>query len=131
MLPSKSRDMSQGLPARSAVNIPFLKPETLEPVKHYMALAENLGSLVRQVTTGAAQEIEIVACGELAGLEISPLVVAVTKGVLECSGEGVNYVNAPRLAQKKRNTLQEIDVNRFRKLSGPFKSGTDYGQRNK
>jgi D-3-phosphoglycerate dehydrogenase len=94
------RDMSQGLPARSAVNIPFLKPEMLEPVKHYMALAENLGSLVRQVTTGAAREIEIVACGDLAGLEISPLVVAVTKGVLECSGEGVNYVNAPRLAEK-------------------------------
>ncbi len=94
------RDMSQGLPARSAVNIPCLKPEILEPVKHYMSLAENLGSLVRQVTSGVAQEIEIVACGELSGLEISPLVVAVTKGVLECSVEGVNYVNAPRLAQK-------------------------------
>ncbi len=94
------RDIAQGLPARSAVNIPFLKPETLEPVRHYMALAENLGSLVRQVTAGAAQEIEIVACGELAGMEISPLMVAVTKGVLECSVEGVNYVNAPSLAQK-------------------------------
>lgn len=94
------RDMSQGLPARSAVNIPCLKPEILEPVKHYMALAENLGSLVRQITTGAAREIEVVASGELAGLEISPLLVAVTKGVLEYSHEGVNYVNAPALAQK-------------------------------
>ncbi|MBF0557805.1 MAG: phosphoglycerate dehydrogenase [Nitrospirae bacterium] len=94
------RDMSQGLPARSAVNIPCLKPEMLEPVKHYMALAENLGSLVRQITTGATREIEVVASGELAGLEISPLIVAVTKGVLECSHEGVNYVNAPSLAQK-------------------------------
>ncbi|MGD0280871.1 MAG: phosphoglycerate dehydrogenase [Dissulfurispiraceae bacterium] len=94
------RDMAQGLPARSAVNIPFLKPEILEPVKHYMALAENLGSLVRQVTIGVTREIEVIACGELAGLEISPLIVAVTKGVLECSGEGINYVNAPGLAQK-------------------------------
>ena len=94
------RDMSQGLPARSAVNIPYLKPEALEPVKHYIALAENLGALVRQITSGAAREIEIVAGGELAALDLSPLVVAVTKGVLCCSSEGVNYVNAPKLAER-------------------------------
>lgn len=94
------RDMASGLPARSAVNIPFLKPEILEPVKRYMALAENLASLVRQLTNGAAQEIEIMACGELAVLDISPLIVAAAKGIMECSIEGVNYVNAPVLAQK-------------------------------
>jgi len=94
------RDIVQGLPARSAVNIPSLKPETLEPVKHYMALAENLGSLVRQTASGAAREIEIVACGELATLDMSPLAVAVTKGVLCISREGVNYVNAPKLAER-------------------------------
>ena len=94
------RDMSQGLPARSAVNIPYLKPEALEPVKHYIALAENLGALVRQITSGAAREIEIVAGGELAALDLSPLVIAVTKGVLCCSSEGVNYVNAPKLAER-------------------------------
>ena len=92
------RDISQGLPARSAVNIPSLK--ALEPVKHYIALAENLGALVRQITSGAAREIEIVASGELAELDLSPLVVAVTKGVLCCNSEGVNYVNAPKLAER-------------------------------
>jgi D-3-phosphoglycerate dehydrogenase / 2-oxoglutarate reductase len=94
------RDMSQGLPARSAVNMPFLNPEALEHVKHYIALAENLGALVRQITRGATREIEIVASGELAEFDISPLVVAVTKGVLCCSSEGVNYVNAPKLAER-------------------------------
>jgi len=94
------RDIVQGLPARSAVNIPSLKPEALEPVKHYMALAENLGSLVRQLTNGAARILEIVACGELAALDMSPLAVAVTKGVLGFSREGVNYVNAPKMAEK-------------------------------
>lgn len=94
------RDMSQGLPARSPVNIPALKPEIIEPVRHYMALAENLGALVRQVTSGAAQEIEVVASGELARLDLSPLIVAVTKGVLCCSSEGVNYVNAPKVADR-------------------------------
>jgi len=95
------RDMSQGLPARSAVNIPSLKPEVLGPVKHYIALAENLGALVRQITSGAVREIEIVASGELAELDLSPLVVAVTKGVLCCSSEGVNYVNAPKVAERR------------------------------
>ncbi|HUL01320.1 MAG TPA: phosphoglycerate dehydrogenase, partial [Nitrospirota bacterium] len=50
-------DMFQGLPVRSAVNIPALKPEILEPVKNYMALAESLGVLVRQTTGGAEQTI--------------------------------------------------------------------------
>ncbi len=95
------RDMSQGLPARSAVNIPALKPEILGPVKNYMGLAENMGALVRQITSGAAREIEIVACGELSAFDLSPLVVAAIKGVLCCSHEGVNYVNAPKLAEKK------------------------------
>lgn len=95
------RDMARGLPARSPVNIPSLKPEILEPVKDYMALAENLGAFVRQVTAGAAREIELVACGELAELDLAPLAVAVTKGVLCCSSEGVNYVNAPTLAERR------------------------------
>jgi D-3-phosphoglycerate dehydrogenase len=94
-------DMARGLTARSPVNIPSLKPETLEPVKNYMALAENLGEFVRQVTAGAAREIELVACGELARFDLAPLAVAVTKGVLCCSSEGVNYVNAPKVAEKK------------------------------
>ncbi len=108
------RDIYRGLPARSAVNIPALKPETLEPVKHYMALAENLGALVRQVTGGAAREVEIVACGELAELDLSPLVVAVTRGVLCCSSEGVNYVNALKMAERsgihvKRSTSTDSE----------------------
>ncbi len=95
------RDVSRGLPARSAVNIPSMKPDILEPVKHYMALAENMGALVRQVTAGAAREIEMIACGELAKLDLSPLVIAVAKGVLCCSSEGVNYVNALKLAERR------------------------------
>jgi len=95
------RDLFRGLPARSAVNIPALRPEILEPVKHYMALAENMGALVRQITKGAAREVEIVACGEMARADLSPLAVAVTKGVLCCSNEGVNYVNAPSLAGRR------------------------------
>lgn len=101
------RDMALGKPAKSAVNIPSLKPELLEPVKHYMSLAENLGVLVRQITSAPAKNIEIIACGELANLDISPLSIAVTKGILSCSTEGVNYVNAPIIAQKRGIHVKE------------------------
>jgi D-3-phosphoglycerate dehydrogenase len=95
------RDFFLGVPARSAVNIPAFRPETLEPVKHYMALAENLGALVRQITNGTAREVEVVACGDLAQFDLAPLAVAVTKGILCCSSEGVNYVNALRSAERR------------------------------
>ncbi|MGD9581324.1 MAG: phosphoglycerate dehydrogenase [Vampirovibrionia bacterium] len=95
------RDMAKGFPVKSAVNIPSLKAELLDPVKHYMEIAEKLGALVRQITPGATKSIEVVACGDLASKKISPLSIAVTKGVLSCSTEGVNYVNAPIIAKRK------------------------------
>lgn len=101
------RDMAMGHPVKTAVNIPALRPELLEPVQHYMKLAENLGSLARQTVKGASKKIEVVACGELAENDISPLAIAVTKGVLSCVTEGVNYVNAPIIAKKRDVTVTE------------------------
>lgn len=43
------RDVLLGLPARSAVNIPGLRPDVLEKLKPYMLLAETLGNLVGQL----------------------------------------------------------------------------------
>lgn len=101
------RDMARGDSARSAVNIPTLKPEILDPVKHYMQLAENLGSLVRQLTSGATKNVEVIACGSLAEKKIGPLTIAVTKGILGNSVEGVNYVNAPILCKQRGIHIQE------------------------
>lgn len=101
------RDIAKGGSARSAVNIPALKAELLEPVKHYMQIAENLGTIVREVTKGATKSIEIIACGELAHVDISPLVIAVAKGVLSCSKEGVNYVNAPLITKNLGITTKQ------------------------
>ena len=46
------RDVLSGKSARSAVNIPYLRAELLEPVKEYMNLAENIGLLARQISEG-------------------------------------------------------------------------------
>jgi len=95
------KEVLSGGSAKAAVNIPSLKPEILEPVKEYMPLAVNLGEVAAQLSTGGVQSIEITATGKLAELNVSPLEVAVLKGVLSHQMEGVNYVNAPIFAKKR------------------------------
>ena len=95
------KEVLSGGSASSAVNIPSLRPDKLEPVKDYMQIAENSGELVMQISAGNIKSIEITAQGDLADVEIQPLEVAVLKGILSSMLEGVNYVNAPFLAKKR------------------------------
>lgn len=95
------KEVLTGGSASSAVNIPSLKPEKLEPVKDYMQLAENIGELAMQIVDGNLKAIEISAKGKLATLDISPLETAIIKGVFSSFTDGVNYVNAPLLAKQK------------------------------
>lgn len=95
------KEVLNGGSATSAVNIPTLKPEKLEPVKDYMQLAENIGELAEQIVGGNLQSIEIIANGKLATVDISPLETAILKGVFSSFMENVNYVNAPILAKQK------------------------------
>lgn len=95
------KDVLTGGSATSAVNIPSLKPEKLEPVKDYMQLAENIGELAKQIVKGNLKAIEISAKGKLATLDISPLEIAILKGIFSSFTDGVNYVNAPIIAKQK------------------------------
>ncbi len=95
------KEVLTGGSASSAVNIPSLRPDKLEPVKDYMQIAENAGELAMQISGGIVKTIEITVQGSLASLDIQPLEVAVLKGVLSSILEGVNYVNAPFLAKKR------------------------------
>jgi D-3-phosphoglycerate dehydrogenase len=95
------KEVLEGGSARSAVNIPALRADKLEPVKDYMNLAENLGLLVSQLTKGAIQKIEVITHGTLAQLDGSPLKIAILKGILSRNMESVNYVNAPVIANAR------------------------------
>jgi len=95
------KEVLTGGSATSAVNIPSLKPEKLEPVKDYMQLAENIGELAQQIVSGNLKSIEISAKGKLATVDISPLETAIIKGIFSSFTHGVNYVNAPVLAKQK------------------------------
>lgn len=89
------RDVLLGLPARSAVNIPGLRPDVLEKLKPYMLLAETLGNLVGQLAGGRIESLDVRLQGELASNDTQPIVVAALKGLLSPAlRERVNYVNA-------------------------------------
>jgi len=95
------KDVLSGGSATSAVNIPSLKPQKLEPVKDYMSIAENIAQMASQICKGNLKNIEIEVKGTLADLDVSPLETAILKGVLSTNLVGVNYVNAPLIAKNR------------------------------
>lgn len=95
------KNVLSGGNATSAVNIPSLKPQKLEPVKDYMSIAENIAQMAAQICKGNLKNIDIEVKGTLADLDVSPLETAVLKGVLSTNLVGVNYVNAPLIAKNR------------------------------
>lgn len=98
---SQVKEVLSGGDATSAVNIPALKPQKLEPVKEYMPIAESIAKIASQTMEGNLRGIEIEVKGTLANLDVSPLEVAVLKGILSTNLVGVNYVNAPFIAKQR------------------------------
>ena len=94
-------EVLSGRNATSAINIPALKPQKLEAVKDYMDLAQNIAQIASQISNGAIKEVSIIAGGKLSNLDISPLEIAILKGVLSANMVGINYVNAPVIAKQR------------------------------
>ncbi len=97
--------------ARSAVNIPSLRPEILKPVQPYLSIAEKMGSLASQLYGGAFSEINIRYGGDVAALNCDPLTIAVLKGALQpVVADAVNFVNAPIIAKERAVKVKETKV---------------------
>lgn len=101
------KDVLCGGLARSAVNLPALKPETIAEVKPFMNIAVHLGTIIAQLVDGKIKEVHVESRGELAKKKTEPINIAVLKGVLSCSVEGVNFVNAMRIAKLRGIKLIE------------------------
>lgn len=94
-------EVLSGRNATSAINIPALKPQKLEAVKEYMSLAENIAQIASGLSNGAIKELDVTFGGKLAALDVSPLEIAILKGVLSATMVDVNYVNAPIIARQR------------------------------
>lgn len=102
------RDVLLGGVAKSAVNLPGLKPELVKQIKHYLGLAEYMGSMVRQLAGGVIQEIEIESLGKLAEKNTEGLKLAILKGILSCNLDSVTFVNAPLIAKERGIKVTEL-----------------------
>jgi D-3-phosphoglycerate dehydrogenase len=97
---------------RNAVNVPSVSPELLAEIRPYLVLGEKLGRFQGQLCPGAIEEIEIEYAGEIAGLRVAPVTIAVLKGLLESVTDRVNMVNAPIVAQERGIRVVESKASR-------------------
>jgi len=93
---------------RNAVNLPALSTEQYRRVRPYLALAEQLGSLVSQAAATRPARVRIRYAGELAEVGTHLLRSAVLAGLLNAVLAGkVNVVNAPAIAAARGLTVEE------------------------
>jgi len=102
-------EVLKGGAARSAVNIPSMKPELIAPVRPYMSIAEKLGKFASQIVKGAVTKVSVEYSGEVAEFNVAPLTTVVLKGLLEpIMDVKVNFVNAPLIAKERGIDIAEV-----------------------
>ncbi len=92
----------------NALNMPSLSAEEAPKLKPYMALAEQLGSLVGQLAHDNLTQISIEVEGAAAQLNIKPITGAVLAGLMRRYSDTVNMVNAPFLAKERGLDVREV-----------------------
>ena len=96
----------------NALNMPSLSAEEAPKLKPYMVLADKLGALVGQLTTGAIGGIAVETEGAAAALNGKPITSAVLAGFLRTQTATVNMVNAPVIARERGLKVREIRTER-------------------
>lgn len=92
----------KGQPARYAVNVPLIPPETIPIIFPFLRVAADVGRLLAQLAEGNMDTITIKYEGEIANYDLSVLKAAVIGGLLEpVTEERVNLVNANIIAQSR------------------------------
>ncbi|MFM2099527.1 MAG: hypothetical protein RLZZ366_1066, partial [Pseudomonadota bacterium] len=92
----------------NALNMPSLSAEEAPKLRPYMALAENLGSLIGQLAHDNLTNISIEVEGAAAQLNIKPITGAVLCGLMRRYSDTVNMVNAPYLAKERGLDVREV-----------------------
>jgi D-3-phosphoglycerate dehydrogenase len=92
----------------NAVNVPSVSGELLQKLGPLLNLADRMGAMMAQFSSGQFKEVRIEYNGDFHGLDMSPVTTAFLKGLLEqlLPGE-VNAVNAPLLAKEKGIRVSE------------------------
>ena len=102
-------DVLSGRMPSTPVNMPYLPPKAAEYLKPYSDLAQRMGSFFIQWRGGLAGKIELSFGGEICDHDTRVLTAAFLAGLLgPVSGEPVNIVNAPHLAEQRGLVISEV-----------------------
>jgi D-3-phosphoglycerate dehydrogenase len=103
------RDYLLGKGIRNAANYPSLEPEAYKALEPYINLCERIGMFSAQLVEGRFQELNITYSGDIAKQNLSPLTMALVKGMLSpILEESVNFINAVALAKERGIKIKEV-----------------------
>jgi D-3-phosphoglycerate dehydrogenase len=92
----------------NAVNIPAVRPETMEALAPFVPLCEKLGRLASGLSNGTVERVEVEIRGRLADHDTRLLGISTLVGILSGhTEEPVNLVNAPSMAEARGIDLVE------------------------
>ena len=107
------RDALLGKGIRNAANYPCLEPEVCKILDPYINLAEKIGIFSAQLVEGRYQELNIIYSGDITQHDLSPLTMALAKGMLSpILKETVNFINATSLAKERGIRIKEAKSSR-------------------
>ena len=86
----------------NAVNVPSVTGDLLNQLDPLLSLGNQMGSLQAQLIHGPIKEVAIEFAGDFKGLDLSPVSIAVLRGLLtHVVKDDVNFVNAQVLAKER------------------------------
>jgi len=95
-------DVLNGLPARYAVNAPFISTEAMTVMSPYLKVARLIGQLTSYLGEGQMRKIKIKYQGEIANYNTHALKAVLLGGLLDrLTEERVNMVNANKVASRR------------------------------
>jgi D-3-phosphoglycerate dehydrogenase len=107
------RDALLGRGIRNAANYPCLEAESYKTLEPYINLSEKLGIFSAQLAEGRFLELNISYSGEISRHDLSPLTMALVKGILSpILKETVNFINAMALAKERGIKVKEAKSSR-------------------
>ncbi|MCL4126060.1 UNVERIFIED_CONTAM: hypothetical protein GTU68_017399 [Idotea baltica] len=91
----------------NALNAPNLTAEEARQLKPYLALAEQLGSFVGQLTRDPIKKMTITYAGDVAAHNTDPLTTEILKSLLSHHSATVNSVNAREIARERNISVTD------------------------
>lgn len=92
----------------NAVNVPSIAGKLLEKLQPYLYLADRMGCMTAQFTSGQLKEVRLEYNGDFQGLDMSPVTTGFLKGLLDpMLPDEINMINAPILAKEKGIKVSE------------------------